>query len=1025
MSVLQSNDVKRQCLLERLLDAVKQCQIRFGGRKEIASDSDSRVICLCAQFEAVLQHGLKRSRGLALTAAAIKQAAGFASKTETEPAFWVYVKEILNKHELQRFYALKNITTDIGRGRAWLRCALNEHSLERYIHMLLGDPNRLSAVMLLALSVGLCIDYIRSVFLASDFLKSSLIRLAYWHLLSGKGASLGRTTVEMEAADLLSGTAWPNLPTNKPLLPPPPPLLGRRGLSRSAPSSAYSPSKQLQACHTVFNAKLGREVPCSLLGLSLLRTASLDHSPTRLAQSYRLLGRWMTRSDGGEGGSQLSELCPNVFGGTDWGNGHSMHHVIGGTDWGNGTEEPFAGEPLNCQIRFGGRKEIASDSDSRVICLCAQFEAVLQHGLKRSRGLALTAAAIKQAAGFASKTETEPAFWVYVKEILNKHELQRFYALKNITTDIGRGRAWLRCALNEHSLERYIHMLLGDPNRLSFFYEDWSFLLDEERSSMLPNMAAGLNSILFAINIDNKDLNGQAKSAPTVSDLLKESTQNVTSLLKESTQGVSSLLREITASSAVSILIKPEQGSDPLPVLSKSVTSDSKTKKDRKKKKKVSNIISFDDDGAEENLNCVDVSKKLVSSRESSEFSDRSSATLTHFEAQFDLNLHEKDSVSASWNNDSLCVNGDIGFEKLDVKSIDDEDTDDYDVYNAQTINRGRKAQNATSKQTRVESSENPQVCCWAPLHALNDNADVLFPVNAASPYSHSDSTLDNLPYGNETERATLAVELAQRGSDIQFSMETGSPAPVNVMSNRMPVTSGPESLTISELRQAVVLLMNAKDELEEQNTSLRNLLDSEMEHSSALRLEIDNLKRKVAEQEERHAAKIQALARENEVLKVQLKKYVGAVQMLKREGQSDARAQSICLEKLDKAFETDFDDPVKLLQNIKWHLNFLGDVSCKILYQQETWVLPLWEEELYGYGPANATTMAHIHKQDVTRSASLEKLSANNMFWAENSFLGLQAVHIKGIHDSLAVSGRDGLRIKDWSLSTKIFLIA
>ena len=45
-----------------------------------------RVTCLCAQFEAVLQHGLKRSRGLALTAAAIKQAAGFASKTETGTA---------------------------------------------------------------------------------------------------------------------------------------------------------------------------------------------------------------------------------------------------------------------------------------------------------------------------------------------------------------------------------------------------------------------------------------------------------------------------------------------------------------------------------------------------------------------------------------------------------------------------------------------------------------------------------------------------------------------------------------------------------------------------------------------------------------------------------------------------------------------------------------------------------------------------------------------------------------------------
>ncbi|NWW29701.1 SNX29 protein, partial [Panurus biarmicus] len=244
----------------------------------------------------------------------------------------------------------------------------------------------------------------------------------------------------------------------------------------------------------------------------------------------------------------------------------------------NDTKRQFLLERLldavkQCQIRFGGRKEIASDSDSRVTCLCAQFEAVFQHGLRRSRGLALTAAAIKQAAGFSSKTETEPVFWYYVKEVLNRHELQRFYSLKAISTDVGRGRAWLRCALNEHSLERYVHMLLADKNRLSVFYEDWSFMMDEERSSMIPTMAAGLNSILFAINIDNKDLNGQSKCTPTVSDLLKESTQNVTSLLKESTQGVSSLLREITASSAVSILIKPDQDSDPLPVLSRNVNA--------------------------------------------------------------------------------------------------------------------------------------------------------------------------------------------------------------------------------------------------------------------------------------------------------------------------------------------------------------------------------------------------------------------------------------------------------------------
>lgn len=43
---------------------------------------------------------------------------------------------------------------------------------------------------------------------------------------------------------------------------------------------------------------------------------------------------------------------------------------------------------------------------------------------------------------------------------------------------------------------------------------------------------------------------------------------------------------------------------------------------------------------------------------------------------------------------------------------------------------------------------------------------------------------------------------------------------------------------------------------------SLRSLLDGEMEHSASLRQETDWLKRKLAELEERHTAKVQALAR-------------------------------------------------------------------------------------------------------------------------------------------------------------------
>ncbi|NXF69701.1 SNX29 protein, partial [Ciccaba nigrolineata] len=529
---------------------------------------------------------------------------------------------------------------------------------------------------------------------------------------------------------------------------------------------------------------------------------------------------------------------------------------------------------------------------SRVTCLCAQFEAVLQHGLRRSRGLALTAAAIKQAAGFSSKTETEPVFWYYVKEVLNKHELQRFYSLKTITTDIGRGRAWLRCALNEHSLERYVHMLLADKNRLSVFYEDWSFLMDEERSSMIPTMAAGLNSILFAINIDNKDLNGQSKCTPTVSDLLKESTQNVTSLLKESTQGVSSLLREITASSGVSILIKPDQDTDPLPVLSKNVNSDLKYKKDRKKKKRVTNIISFDEEEDDQNLG--DATKTLITGESSEESVDRSSVfVLPSSESTLGKNLNGSESNN-SWKSNSVFMNGEYEYQKLDVKSIDDEDADEDELYGKTLENKCTEGETEASEKPHEIGTCSSQICSWTPLQVLNDDSDVLFPVSAVGSYSQTgryfnllnSTKLYNLENGEGHEHVR-AVELVPRRSDLPYRVEVNPPAQVNTLSTMLPSATVPESMTINELRQAIVAMMNRKDELEEQNRSLRNLLDGEMEHSAALRQEMDNWRRKVAEQEERHATKVQALARENEVLKVQLKKYVGAVQMLRREGQT------------------------------------------------------------------------------------------------------------------------------------------
>ncbi|XP_041829834.1 sorting nexin-29 isoform X2 [Melanotaenia boesemani] len=547
-----------------------------------------------------------------------------------------------------------------------------------------------------------------------------------------------------------------------------------------------------------------------------------------------------------------------------------------------------------CQIRFGGRKEIATDSDSRVICLCAQFEAVLQHGLRKSRGLALTAAALKQAAGFSSKTEAELTFWFYVKEHLNRHELQRFYSLRHISSELGRGRAWLRCALNEHSLERYLHTLLADRPRLGTYYEDWAFILDEERASMLPTMAAGLNSILFAINIDNSDLNGGVtRGGSSVSHLLKESTQGIGSLWKESTQGVSSLLREISTATAVVPGFTPrvDGASDPLPVLPRSTSADSGLRKERRRKKKITNIISFDDDldgGAEDEEEGEEDSLKASGMRKSHTAPAQSSVEegIDPLEPAFSdfptLNGLAEPGI-VNWVGSPHPCRTTPTPPLPDRKSIDnEEEEEEEEMY---------KPRRQTQEEEKIPNDQLvvgslSSVSTWSPVQVMANQttSDILIPLNPTDSQPVS-SVEDTAAFPVQCESTGSVENCESSRSQLTFNMESSPPVQPAPLSGVLPTSGLPESMTVVELRQAIVAMMNRKDELEEQNASLRSLLDGEMEHSAGLRQETDLQKKKLAELEERHAAKVQALARENEVLKVQLKKYVGAVQMLKREG--------------------------------------------------------------------------------------------------------------------------------------------
>lgn len=122
-------------LLSTLLDYVKQCQVKYGGKTELATEFDHCVAGLCCALEAVLSHGLRTKPQDELHGSALKQVSDIVSSSlsfnNETPGFWPFVKHHLTKHEQERYAVLRNIWTDIGRGRAWIRSALNERSLER------------------------------------------------------------------------------------------------------------------------------------------------------------------------------------------------------------------------------------------------------------------------------------------------------------------------------------------------------------------------------------------------------------------------------------------------------------------------------------------------------------------------------------------------------------------------------------------------------------------------------------------------------------------------------------------------------------------------------------------------------------------------------------------------------------------------------------------------------------------------------------------------------------------------------
>lgn len=401
--------------------------------------------------------------------------------------------------------------------------------------------------------------------------------------------------------------------------------------------------------------------------------------------------------------------------------------------------------------------------------------------------------------------------------------------------------------MNEQSLERHLQMVLGDQGRLGQFYEDWAFLRDEERASMLPAMAAGLTSIRFALKVDNPDLN--TDSGDTLPSLSSLSTL-LPSSLKPSNQ-----------SSDPGIAVEAEE---PHAVIS--------TKPRIRKKKKpraLAQIVSFpESSGAAEEA--VEVfSETPPPASLVPPLASVSCSTPAEVQASLDALLRLRvETAPQPSTSPGEAFTIDYMAARLDRVEVEQKGNLTGGIYEGGGVLGDREV------QERKEDREERSLSALTPVNNMSVGA--LFPVTPHNASVSDDGALDgeeegSAPYTTIPDYALGHLRPPEQASLGRSSLASGGSG-----------GSGRSTLGREDLKQALLSVMEKKDEVEEQAKGLKALLDQELATTEQLRQEVAEVRSQGRDNIEKLEARNSILARENELLKHQLKKYVGAVQKLR-----------------------------------------------------------------------------------------------------------------------------------------------
>ena len=123
------------------------------------------------------------------------------------------------------------------------------------------------------------------------------------------------------------------------------------------------------------------------------------------------------------------------------------------------------------QYRNSGDSLPSNDITTR---LCTALEAVFIHGLKETF-LGRLSSRFSDG-GVASPKMPEPSFWTFALVFSHKEVIGQIENLRQINSDVGRSRAWLRMALNDGLLISYLSAMIADKVSLAVHYEKFAFL---------------------------------------------------------------------------------------------------------------------------------------------------------------------------------------------------------------------------------------------------------------------------------------------------------------------------------------------------------------------------------------------------------------------------------------------------------------------------------------------------------------------------------------------------------------------